>query len=147
MLTLALCVLVFKWLVTQAMNWKTKKFSNNLVKCFLVCYFLCFVYSHIFKLFMLIICIIALLFLFSHQKNTVWITSAGATWSLSTASVTTSSMESSAASPAPARSHRALTPLCPRPRTKVLLRRPFRGKYSLHTGLCAAMCFLPGVLD
>uniref|UniRef100_A0AAX7TNC2 Peptidase M12B domain-containing protein n=1 Tax=Astatotilapia calliptera TaxID=8154 RepID=A0AAX7TNC2_ASTCA len=52
-------------------------------------------------------------FLFSLQKNTVWITSAGATWSLSTASVTTSSMESSAASPAPARSHRALTPLSP----------------------------------
>lgn len=43
--------------------------------------------------------------------NTAWTISAGVTWFPSTAFVTTSSTDSSAASPAPARGHRAPTPL------------------------------------
>lgn len=43
--------------------------------------------------------------------NTAWTISAGVTWFPSTAFVTTSSMDNSAASPAPARGPRALIPL------------------------------------
>lgn len=46
---------------------------------------------------------------FSLQKNFAWISSAGATWFPNMVFVTTSSMDSSAASPAPARSHRTQT--------------------------------------
>ena len=54
-------------------------------------------------------CNCSLLFVYL-QRNTAWTTSAGATWFPSTASAATSSMDSSAASPAPARGRRARTP-------------------------------------
>lgn len=80
----------------------------------------------------------------SLQMNSVWTISAGATWSHSTASVTTSSTDSSAASPAPARGRRALThhSLCgfqasEGNHTAETIRG---GNYSRDTELCSAIC-------
>lgn len=54
---------------------------------------------------------LCLIFLLSLQMTTAWTISPGVTWFPSMAFATTSSMDSSAASPAPTRGHKVLIPL------------------------------------
>lgn len=132
---ICLCALVGRSKTLQIYQWLWSDPQITIISC---------------SLSLICCCNCSLLFV-SLQRNTAWTTSAGATWFPSTASATTSSMDSSAASPAPARGRRARTPPGPwlwASEGDDTAESTWERWLTTHRTVLDSWCvFLPGVLD